>query len=156
MKQDLFRKESLSQLSSPDQLTDYIRVSTPATWVLLTAIILLLAGTCVWGVFGRLDTSVQGDAVSGGSVLEVSFAEADIARLSEGMTVTVNGRGHAITEIRHTPVQLSADDELMLHLGGFDSGEWVCTALLEGTEPEGYYTAEAVIESIAPGTFVFN
>ena len=45
MKQDLFRKESMEQLSRPDQLSDYIRVSTPATWVLLAAIILLLAGT---------------------------------------------------------------------------------------------------------------
>lgn len=156
MKQDLFRKESLDQLSSPDQLTDYIRVSTPATWVLLTAIILLLAGTCVWGVFGRLDTRVQGAAVSDGSVLEACFPEADIDRLSEGMTVTVNGRGHAVTGIRRTPVQLSADQELLLHLGGFENGDWVCTVLLDGSEPDGYYTAEAVIESIAPGSFVFN
>ena len=80
MKQDLFRKESMDQLSRPDQLSDYIRVSTPATWVLLAAIILLLVGTCVWGVFGRLDTTVQGAAVSDGTALTAYFTEEEIGR----------------------------------------------------------------------------
>ena len=89
MKQDLFRKESMDQLSRPDQLSDYIRVSTPAVWVLLAAIILLLAGTCVWGIFGRLDTTVQGAARSDGTALTAYFTEEDAAKLSEGMTVAV-------------------------------------------------------------------
>ena len=91
MKQDLFRKESMDQLSRPDQLSDYIRVSTPAVWVLLAAIILLLAGTCVWGIFGRLDTTVQGAVRSDSTALTAYFTEEDAAKLSEGMTVAVNG-----------------------------------------------------------------
>ena len=157
MKQDLFRKESMDQLTRPDQLSDYIRVSTPATWVLLAAIILLLVGTCVWGVFGRLDTTVQGAARSDGTALTAYFAEEDTAKLSEGMTVAVNGAEHTITRIDHTPLQLSGDsDDLMLHVGGFTPGDWVLTVELDGGEPEGFYSAEAVIESIAPSKFVFN
>ena len=157
MKQDLFRKESMDQLTRPDQLSDYIRVSTPATWVLLAAIILLLVGTCVWGVFGRLDTTVQGAAVSDGTALTAYFTEEDSAKLSEGMTVMVNGAEHTITRIDHTPQQLSGDrDDLMLHVGSFDPGAWVLTVALDGGEPEGFYSAEAVIESIAPSKFVFN
>lgn len=157
MKQDLFRKESMDQLNRPDQLSDYIRVSTPATWVLLAAIILLLVGTCVWGVFGRLDTTVQGAAVSDGTALTAYFTEEDSAKLSEGMTVMVNGAEHTITRIDHTPQQLSGDSNgLMLHVGSFDPGAWVLTVALDGGEPEGFYSAEAVIESIAPSKFVFN
>ena len=157
MKQDLFRKESMDQLTRPDQLSDYIRVSTPATWVLLAAIILLLVGTCVWGVFGRLDTTVQGAAVSDGTALTAYFTEEDSAKRSEGMTVMVNGADHTITRIDHTPQQLSGDsDDLMLHVGSFDPGAWVLTVALDGGEPEGFYSAEAVIESIAPSKFVFN
>ena len=33
---------------------------------------------------------------------------------------------------------------------------WVLTVALDGGEPEGFYSAEAVIESIAPSKFVFN
>ena len=121
------------------------------------AIILLLVGTCVWGVFGRLDTTVQGAAVSDGTALTAYFTEEDSAKLSEGMTVMVNGAEHTITRIDHTPQQLSGDsDDLMLQVGSFDPGAWVLTVALDGGEPEGFYSAEAVIESIAPSKFVFN
>lgn len=36
MKQELFRKKTLDHLSSPEQLTDYIRVSNPAMWMVLS------------------------------------------------------------------------------------------------------------------------
>ena len=157
MKQDLFRKKTIDQLSSPDQLSDYIRVSSPAMWMVLGGIVFLLLGACVWGVFGRLDTTVQGAARSDGTALTAYFTEEDAAKLSEGMTVAVNGDTHTILRIDHTPLQLSGDsDDLMLHVGGFTPGDWVLTVALDGAEPEGFYSAEAVIESIAPSKFVFN
>ena len=66
MKQELFRKKTIDQLSSPEELTDYIRVSSPAMWMILGGIIALLLGACVWGIFGRLDTTLQTAAVSSG------------------------------------------------------------------------------------------
>ena len=44
MKQELFRKKTIDQLSSPEELTDYIRVSSPAMWMILGGIIALLLG----------------------------------------------------------------------------------------------------------------
>ena len=58
MNDKMFRKESIERISSPEQLTDYIHVTSPAGWMLLGAIIVLLAGICVWGIFGRLDTTL--------------------------------------------------------------------------------------------------
>ena len=58
MNDKIFRKESIERISSPEQLTDYIHVTSPAGWMLLGAIIVLLAGICVWGIFGRLDTAL--------------------------------------------------------------------------------------------------
>ena len=40
----LFRKKSIDRIQSPEQLNDYLRVANPAVWVLLAAILLLLAG----------------------------------------------------------------------------------------------------------------
>lgn len=37
----------LGRVSSPDQLTGYLRVTNPGIWVLLAAIILFLAGVFV-------------------------------------------------------------------------------------------------------------
>ena len=58
---DLFRKKSLDRVSSPEQLNDYIRVTTPSVWLVLLALVLLLAGLIVWSIFGTVDvTEIDG------------------------------------------------------------------------------------------------
>ena len=59
MKNSIFREKSLTQVSSPEQLNDYIRVSTPAVWLVLTAIVLLLVGVALWGCVGRLEVHTE-------------------------------------------------------------------------------------------------
>ena len=51
----IFRKESLDKVSSPEKLDDYIRVTTPSVWITLIAIVLLLIGAIVWGIFGEVE-----------------------------------------------------------------------------------------------------
>ncbi len=51
----VFRQKSLDRVSSPEQLNDYIRVMTPSVWLVLIAIILLLAGMLAWGIFGTVE-----------------------------------------------------------------------------------------------------
>ena len=51
----IFREKSMERISSPEQLHDYIRVTTPAVWVVLIAIVLLLVGVVIWGIFGELE-----------------------------------------------------------------------------------------------------
>ena len=43
-----------------------MRVANPGVWTLLAAVIALLIGVCVWGVFGRLDTFADTAVVSDG------------------------------------------------------------------------------------------
>ena len=63
MDNQLFRKKNLEKISSPEQLNDYIRVSNPGVWIVLAAVIVLLVGVCVWGIFGQLETTVGSAAV---------------------------------------------------------------------------------------------
>ncbi len=51
---EIFRKKSLERVSSPEELNDYIKVTTPSVWMVLAAIIILLAGLVVWSVFGSV------------------------------------------------------------------------------------------------------
>ena len=55
MKNSIFRKKSMDRVSSPEQLNDYIRVTSPGVWLFLIALILLLTGFIIWAAFGRLD-----------------------------------------------------------------------------------------------------
>lgn len=52
---DLFRKKSLDRVTSPEQLDDYIRVTTPSVWFILIALIVLLAGLIAYSIFGTVE-----------------------------------------------------------------------------------------------------
>ena len=73
----IFREKSLKKIASPEQMNDYIRVSSPSVWMVLTAVIVLLAGVCVWGMFGHLDTAVQTGGVCADGRLTVLVGQID-------------------------------------------------------------------------------
>ena len=54
----LFREKSLEAVESPEALNDYLRVTSPGVWLVLAAVIALLIGAVLWGVFGRIHTEV--------------------------------------------------------------------------------------------------
>ena len=41
MSSTIFREKSLKKIASPEQMNDYIRVSSPSVWMVLTAVIVL-------------------------------------------------------------------------------------------------------------------
>lgn len=91
----IFRKKSLDRVASPDQLDQYIRVSSPAAWLVLTAILLLIVAAIVWACLGRVPTTqrvtltVEGGQVSGqiAGVPDGSY-EADVT-VSEQSPITL-------------------------------------------------------------------
>ena len=54
-KKSIFREKSIRRVSSPEQLNDYIRVTTPSVWLVLIAIVVLLVGILAWSVFGTVE-----------------------------------------------------------------------------------------------------
>lgn len=56
-KRQIFREKSIERVSSPEQLDDYIKVTTPSVWLILSATIALLAGMIIWGVFGKIEVN---------------------------------------------------------------------------------------------------
>ena len=54
MDNNLFRKKSIDKVSSPEKLDDYIRVTTPSVWITLVAILVVIVGASIWGIFGRI------------------------------------------------------------------------------------------------------
>ena len=50
----IFREKSMARVSSPEALNDYIRVTTPSVWIVLIALVVLLAGMLAWSVLGRV------------------------------------------------------------------------------------------------------
>ena len=52
--ESIFRQKSIDRISSPEQLHDYIKVSSPGAWLVLLAIIIFLVGALVWAVKGSI------------------------------------------------------------------------------------------------------
>lgn len=50
----IFREKSIKKVTSPEELNDYIHVTSPSVWIVLAAIVLLLAGMIVWSIFGKV------------------------------------------------------------------------------------------------------
>lgn len=51
----LFREKSMEKISSPDQMDDYIRVTTPSVWIVLLALVVLLVGILAWSILGTVE-----------------------------------------------------------------------------------------------------
>ena len=159
MNSNLFRKKSIDRVSSPEQLNDRIRVTDSGIWLLLVGIVLVLVGILVWGFFGRLNTTLPAGAVTenGGTVCFVK--EADLSKISVGMTVTSEGGESTVASISLQPIQVDdAFPEYLRHVGGLSKGEWVYAVTLTAplSEDGTICRAEIVTESIAPIKFVVN
>ena len=153
----VFRQKSLERVSSPEQLNEYIRVSNPGVWMLLAAIVVLLVGVCVWGVLGRLDTTLSAAAVSAEGKTLLYVKEDSIGQVAEGMTVRIGEKEYLVTDISTEPV--TVDDhfsDYALHVGGLQKGQWVFAVSIDADLPEGVHAAQIVIESVAPMSFVLN
>ena len=139
MNEEIFRQKSLDRVKSPESLDDYIRVSNPGVWLLLASVIILLAGACVWGIFGHVDSTVpsavcveNGDAVC-------YIAEEDIASVQTGLTVKFADAEAVITQIG-------------------EKGEmgYSCILSAPSSQPDGFYEGEVVIKSYRPLSFILN
>ena len=87
--------QNARRISSPEQLDDYLKVTSPKVWVLLVAIALLLAGLLLWGGFTTIESYATGTARAVGGELTVTFDDAAKAgRVQPGMEMEV-GDVHA-------------------------------------------------------------
>ncbi|MCR5576841.1 MAG: hypothetical protein K6F56_07525 [Oscillospiraceae bacterium] len=101
--QSLFRKDSLDRISSPEQLTDYLRVTNPTVWIVMGAIILLLVGLLVWGSFAHIESYAAGTAEVSGGKMVVYFDDAQHAKNVEaGMLVEVGNVSTLIASVGTT------------------------------------------------------
>lgn len=154
----IFREKSLEKISSPEQMNDYIRVSSPSVWMVLAAVIVLLAGVCVWGVFGHLDTAVQTGGVCTNGRLTVFVGEEDHDKIRENAVISVDGVEYAVAESTNAPVRVDDQiDPYIVHLAGFTEDDWVYRLCADAPGlADGVYTVSVVTERVRPLDFVLN
>ena len=157
MSDSIFREKSLKRISSPESLNDYVKVSNPGIWVLLTSVIVLLIGFFAWGVFGRLDTKIETVALIDDNKFYVYVKEADIEDLTEESYVVIDGEQYPISFISNKPAKLDYQfEEVYLHMANISKDDWLYKASGDASLQPGSYSATVVTESIKPISLLFN
>ena len=100
MDQNLFRKKSIDRISSPEQLNDYLRVTSPSVWVILAAIVVLLAGLLIWSSVATIESYVEGTGEVKKGVMTIRFTDQTFAKnVEEGMTVSAGNSECTVTHV---------------------------------------------------------
>lgn len=153
----IFREKSVERISSPEQLNDYVRVSNPSVWLILAAVVFILAGVCVWGIFGRLDTVIDTVGVCRDGKLTCYISDDDVKSVKVGMKVDVNGGKYEISEISKKPIEVDENfDSYAMYVGKLKEGQWVYEVTAKAQLESGTYDAKITTNSVSPISFVTN
>ena len=131
----VFRKETLERISSPEQLTDYLRITNPGVWVILTAVILLLAGLFAWSMIGTLETTASVKVIVANDNAQI--VPVDAAMITEGMIFRVNSEEYTVA--------LAKNDDLGRYYG-----------LASVDLPDGIYDGTIVVDQVHPIDFLLS
>ncbi len=158
MSQPLFREKSIERLSTPEQLTDYIRVLRPGIWLTLVAAIVLLAALLVWGIYGAIPDAVSVNGAAKNGIVECYVANP--ANLYVGMEAKVNGIEATVTQIDARPLSQKeiADryrEDYVLHM--LNVGDWSYRIEIKSPEEiEGLVRVEMVGNPVQPISFLMD
>jgi hypothetical protein len=157
MQNNIFREKSMDRVSSPEQLNDYIKVSNPAVWMIISSIIILLIGICVWGIFGKLNTVIKTGGVCENGVAHCFVKEADVAKIKSNAVVTIKDKEYPVSAMSKAPIQATGDiDSYILHLGNINEGDWVYEVLFNAPVANDVYEMNITVDSVSPMSFILQ
>ena len=133
----LFRKKAMNRISSPEDLTSYLRVTSPGMWIILAAVIALLAGLFTWSAVGILETTVDATAIV------------------QNHTAQIAASGHGADELQAgMPLRISSQEFVIASVDFDEYGR--ATARAEVSLPDGTYDAKIVVEQTKPIEFLLE
>ena len=158
MSNPIFRPQSMKKISSPEQMNDYIRVANPSVWMILAAIIVLLIGVCVWGIYGQLDTKLQTGGICEDGKLTCYVSEADLGKVQAGMAVAVGEKEYTVSSVAKAPIHLDGStDAYLIHLAGLAEGDWAYAVVVDAPDLQnGTYSVSIILERVRPLDFVLG
>ena len=133
----IFRQKALERITTPEQLTDYLRVTNPGIWTLLAAIIILLGGLLVWSTVGTLETLADGVAEVKDNQAIIMVTKNAGNEITSGMTVRIGSENYTISKVEKD-----------------DYGRAVAHAPIN--KADGKYDVKIVTESVHPIQFLFD
>lgn len=135
--QTLFRKKAMERISSPEDLTSYLRVTSPGMWIILAAVIALLVGLFAWSAVGTLETSVDATAIVRDHTAQIVAAGQGADSIQAGMPLWISSQEFVIASVDYDEYGRA-------------------TARAEVSLPDGTYAATIVVEQTHPIEFLLE
>ena len=95
----LFREKAMARISSPEDLTSYLRVTSPGMWIILAAVIALLVGVFAWSAVGTLETSVDATAIVQDHTAQIVAPGQSADALQAGMPLRIASQEFVIASV---------------------------------------------------------
>ena len=157
-KSKLFREKNLERLESPEQLNDYLKVTSPGVWMILSAVILLLIGVFIWSVFGKIEATTQAAVVTenGGSTCIVPASA--IKGVLQYRTVKIDGEEkELVPDVLEPEVIKESTNVYVMITGGLKVGDIVYPIeLAQPLGTDGIASGTLVTEELSPIELFFN
>ncbi len=97
----IFRKNVMDRLSSPEELNDYLHITSPSVWIALVAVVLVLVGTIVWSSVTFVNSYIDATAeVEDGRMAVLLFRDSSFSdRVEIGQEVVVGNSSYIISNL---------------------------------------------------------
>ena len=155
--QSIFREKSIERLESPEKLNDYLRVTSPGVWLVLATVIVLLAGVCIWGFFGRINATVPAAVVAEKGEQSVCLVPASaLEGVVKNREVRIDGKKFVLEPSVLEPEVITENINVYVMLAGnLSVGDVVYRIPLAEAPDEGVYTGTLVTETLSPASLFF-
>ena len=120
MNNNLFRKDAIDKLQSPDRLNEMVKIISPSNWIAVLSICILLVFFVIWSIFGRLPINVNGNGIllKSGGVMEIpAIATGQVSRVYVKPGIRVR-KGDILAKVAQPELKLKIDNlsQQLFHL----------------------------------------
>lgn len=153
----LFRSKNMDSISSPEKMDDYIHATTPAGWMIISVIILVLIVFFIASVAVSVDSKLDyyGIKEDENLILYVPDFQIDIVKNQENCVV--NDVKKQIIEIGSVPIQANEINGYVCELNSYTADSWIYQVVVNGNGLEnGIHKVEFIGESIRPIEYLIN
>ena len=151
------------KITSPEQLNDYIHVTTPGAWLILSSILIFLAGFLFWIFTGQLEVSFSSYIYTDGEASLAFISPDNASKLKKGMAVRIADSGirgtveqvASVTTPYREILELVGETNALM-MGINDSDKLIRVAMRIKDAPEKVSRAVYVVDTVKPVSFVLR
>ena len=152
------------KISSPDQLNNYIRVTSPGIWIVLAAILVLFAGLFFWLFTGQLEVSTHIQIFTNGSSSYAFLPRDQLHGLKPGLPARI-ANSHASGTVTQIPAKPSHFAEIVELIGEDNAAEMgidyplltlFTVSLNIPDAPQGVSQAVIILDTVKPISFLLR